>query len=85
MSSKKRVFSTTAITFFYMIFAVAVGAVIAVIVIKSPRSYNESAALHTVGLANPVANRLSERYADTDGDLVADAPAGPIESDASGS
>lgn len=37
----------------------------------------ERAAMNMTGLANPVTNRLDPRYADADGDLVADSPKDP--------
>jgi phosphonate transport system substrate-binding protein len=40
-------------------------------------SDTERAAMNMTGLANPVMNRLDARFADADGDLVADAPADP--------
>lgn len=44
---------------------------------QMPKPQSSHGSLHALGLANPVANRLHERFTDADGDLVADTPGDP--------
>ena len=44
---------------------------------NKPATTQEGMSLTMLGLANPVLNRLNERFTDEDGDLVADAPGDP--------
>src|SRR5688572_25873869 len=44
---------------------------------RENRALNEQLVLQTVGLATPVVNKLDPRFADANGDLIADPPTDP--------
>ena len=64
-----------------VLFLVGVGVYMAV---QIPKPHSPHGSLHALGLANPVSNRLNQRYADADGDLVADTPEDPFTGSATG-